>query len=100
MLEALEGPEGALADDAAGDCDRSITVAAVSSESEDRPEGCFRTEDAAEAFDLDPLNDRDNELILAALRSAIFLRMRSCNGSWYGGGSEVEAFLSAAACQI
>lgn len=99
-LEALAEDEGTLADDGAGDCDRSMTVADGSSESEDRPVLGLRAGLTGWDFEADGVTETDNELIRSAFLSAILRLMRSRNGSWCGGGSEFAAFLSAAACQI
>lgn len=99
-VEALDEHEGALAADGAGDWDRSITVAEASSESDDRPMVGLGVDSTDRDFEAEGVKATDNELILFALRSAIFRLIRSRNGSWCGGGSELAASLSAAACQI
>ena len=79
--ESDEAGEVLDEDDAAGDWDKSITVADGSSESEDRLTlalGGGEEKDLA----FEERKDTDKELSLSAFLSAIRLLILSFNGSW------------------
>ena len=101
-LAALAEPVAELLDEVAGDCDRSMTVAEGSSESEERPERAFLAGNRKGGTSFCGGFPKQTFILfsLRALRSAIRLRILCFKDSGGVAYASVALALSAAVCHI